>query len=153
MVWIKGLTNLKGSYLFIFYLNGDLQIKTKGGKKFYLPEGVYIYVGSAFGKGGIKTRIERHLRKSKKLHWHIDYVTTHKGFRFLTCIPFYGKRWECKLANFIRKLNIFQPVKGFGCSDCHCESHLFYIAKKPLEGDYTLGEILSGGIRSNPQSS
>jgi len=115
----------KGTYLLIFRLRKGISVKTKGGKEFYLPKGVYIYVGSAFGSGGIKARIGRHLKKNKKLHWHLDYLTTAESFEFLGVVPFYGKRWECKLARFLSKF--LQPVEGFGSTDCSCVGHLFLL--------------------------
>jgi Uri superfamily endonuclease len=113
----------KGTYLLIFRLKESVSIQTKGGKSFNLPKGVYIYVGSAFGRGGIKARVERHLRRNKKLHWHLDYLTTFKGFEPLGVIPFYGKRWECKLARLLSKF--LKPIEGFGSTDCSCVGHLF----------------------------
>jgi Uri superfamily endonuclease len=115
----------RGTYLFIFHLRGDLKVKTRGGKTFYLPRGVYIYVGSAFGGGGIPKRVGRHLKRSKPLRWHLDYITTSEEFEFIGVIPFWGKKVECKLAGLLRKIPKTEPIKGFGCSDCKCESHLF----------------------------
>lgn len=41
-----------------------------------LDSGVYSYIGSAKGFGGIDARIRRHLSKVKRrLWWHVDYVT------------------------------------------------------------------------------
>ena len=115
----------KGTYLFLFLLKEDLKVKTLGRRKFLLPKGVYVYVGSAFGSGGIEARVKRHLRRDKKLHWHLDWVTTSKKFHFLDYVPFYNRRWECKIASFLQKLEIFEPVEGFGSTDCGCPSHLF----------------------------
>ena len=115
----------KGTYLFIFLLKGDLKIETRGGRRFFLPKGVYIYVGSAFGSGGIEVRVKRHLKRDKKLHWHLDWVTTSEEFQFLDCVPFYNLRWECKIASFLQGLEIFEPIEGFGSTDCSCPSHLF----------------------------
>ncbi|MCP3952032.1 MAG: GIY-YIG nuclease family protein, partial [Desulfobacterales bacterium] len=36
--------------------------------------GHYVYTGSALGPGGLAARIGRHLKPSKKFHWHIDYL-------------------------------------------------------------------------------
>ena len=121
------LRSQKGTYLFIFLLREELLIKTKGGKSFFLPKGIYVYVGSAFGKGGLKARIERHLKRNKKLHWHLDYITTTDKWVFLASVPFEGKKWECKIARLLEKFG-FEPIKGFGCSDCSCTSHLFRLS-------------------------
>ena len=39
-----------------------------------LYPGFYLYVGSAFGPGGVRARVSRHYRKTKQHHWHIDYL-------------------------------------------------------------------------------
>ena len=62
----------------------------------------------------------------KKLHWHIDYLTSSKAFKKIGVKIFEsaGKEKECELASELMKK--YSPVKGFGCSDCKCASHLFY---------------------------
>ncbi len=117
----------KGTYIFIFRLLKEKRIKTRGNKEFFLSPGVYLYVGSAFGPGGIDKRVGRHLKKNKPLRWHLDYITASEDWEFLGCIPFFEKRWECGIAALLNSLGIFEPVKGFGCSDCKCESHLFKV--------------------------
>jgi Uri superfamily endonuclease len=51
------------------------QIGRRGGLR--IVPGYYIYVGSAFGPGGVQARITRHCRKTKSKHWHIDYLREH----------------------------------------------------------------------------
>jgi len=36
--------------------------------------GFYVYVGSAFGPGGLAARLARHRAVEKRLRWHIDYI-------------------------------------------------------------------------------
>jgi len=38
---------------------------------------------------------------------------------------------ECRLAEKIRCMYGAIPTIGFGCSDCKCESHLYYFREKP----------------------
>ena len=38
------------------------------------PAGDYFYAGSAFGPGGLRSRLGRHLRGDGKTRWHIDYL-------------------------------------------------------------------------------
>ncbi|HYY91084.1 MAG TPA: GIY-YIG nuclease family protein [Candidatus Dormibacteraeota bacterium] len=89
------------------------------------PPGVYLYVGSALNT--LEGRISRHLRKTKRKHWHIDYLLSTRGVRILRI----GRRpttrdLECSISKAIEKL-AFASVSGFGCSDCICESHLYRI--------------------------
>ena len=87
--------------------------------------GYYIYVGSAFGPGGVLARVSRHCRESKSKHWHIDYL---REFTILASVWYSHSpiRLEHCWAEAVAKLNETEPVKGFGCSDCKCESHLFF---------------------------
>ena len=38
---------------------------------------------------------------------------------------------ECPLAEAVKGVADWQ-VPGFGCSDCHCESHLFGMKQNPI---------------------
>jgi Uri superfamily endonuclease len=40
-----------------------------------LVPGRYIYAGSAYGPGGLKARVSRHMRRAKRSQWHIDQLT------------------------------------------------------------------------------
>lgn len=39
-----------------------------------LSPGLYLYVGSAFGPGGLRARIGHHAGRAKQPHWHVDYI-------------------------------------------------------------------------------
>ena len=89
-------------------------------------KGYYAYAGSA--KRGLSKRLERHASKSKKLHWHIDYLS--KEAEFVTARL--SALEECELARELESLG-GNPIPGFGCSDCNCRSHLFFFEKIPGE--------------------
>jgi Uri superfamily endonuclease len=120
---------MKGTYLLIIFLNKHVFINIGALGKIRFPKGFYVYVGSALGQSGSNTlenRVKRHLSSTKKLHWHIDYLLNAKSASFfrLYLIPSCIKL-ECLIADEIKLLsNGF--IKKFGCSDCLCESHLFY---------------------------
>ena len=112
---------MKGSYILIVEIKNDsiISIGEKGEKSF--NKGYYIYVGSALN--GLDQRIQRHLRKQKKIHWHIDYLLKHAVIIYV----FYkeGKiKEECNIAKKLDGKLFSFPF--FGCSDCRCKSHLFY---------------------------
>jgi Uri superfamily endonuclease len=112
---------MKGSYLLLIKLNKDFLISIgKLGKKRF-SQGYYLYVGSALNN--IEKRINRHLKKDKKIHWHIDYFLKYgKIIR-----AFYKENdisEECIIAKNLKKS--LYPIVDFGCSDCNCKSHLFY---------------------------
>ena len=50
----------------------ELRIGALGVKVF--PRGNYLYIGSAFGPGGIKARLRHHLFSTAAPRWHIDYL-------------------------------------------------------------------------------
>lgn len=102
--------------------------------------GVYAYVGSAHGPGGLNARLRRHLRADKVHHWHIDALTA--------CVPIVAvwyatapERLECIWAQRLARLaGINAPVKGFGASDCRCAAHLFAVDHGALHAAWeTLG--------------
>lgn len=87
--------------------------------------GFYVYIGSAFGPGGIKTRVGRHLRQEKNLRWHIDYLRQHTAP--IEVWIAYEKHLEHQWAEKINKHRETSiPLAGFGSSDCRCPTHLFY---------------------------
>ena len=92
--------------------------------------GFYVYVGSAFGPGGVRARVSRHCRKNKSRHWHIDYL---REVATLESVWYSHRRTrlEHRWAKALAKLNQVEAVEGFGCSDCNCESHLFYFERAP----------------------
>ncbi len=38
------------------------------------PAGTYLYIGSAWGPGGLRARIAHHFKPAWRPHWHIDYL-------------------------------------------------------------------------------
>lgn len=99
-----------------------------------LEPGYYVYVGSAFVPGGVAARVSRHLRKRKPKRWHIDYLRTHVT-PSQVYISYDDERREHQWARALASTPEAQPVDGFGCSDCTCRAHLFYLAtESELDG-------------------
>ncbi|GAB6076478.1 GIY-YIG nuclease family protein [Desulfurobacterium crinifex] len=116
----------KGTYCILFVID-TLSFKVKSGKQFSLKKGIYVYVGSAFGSGGLRKRISRHLKKEKKKHWHLDFISTDNSFKVLEIWIIEDKKVECSLANLISETE--KPIIGFGSTDCNCPSHLFRVSE------------------------
>lgn len=114
----------KGTYILVFRLKDGVKARTKYGFTLLKP-GIYAYVGSAFGPGGLKARISRHLRREKKIHWHIDWITTREEFQPVEVWIVVGERMETKFAELLASR--FEAVPGFGASDSQEDSHLFII--------------------------
>lgn len=85
-----------------------------------LAAGRYLYCGSAKGSGGLRARLARHMKKDKKIRWHVDRLTE-AGVVEGAWVFIHGD--ECAL---VRQLAGFPvPWPGFGSSDCRtCASHL-----------------------------
>jgi Uri superfamily endonuclease len=116
--------------------NGTIQIGRWG--MLDLQPGYYIYIGSAFGPGGVKARVSHHLRMNKRKHWHIDYLRAHVT-TVETWVSYATEHLEHVWAGILLELPEVNPVKGFGCSDCKCQSHLFFTMDTPES--HWLGEV------------
>ena len=115
---------MKGSYLLLLKIKKPLKIKIGSLGLIKFQKGNYIYVGSALNS--LENRIKRHFKKTKKKHWHIDYLTTNKNVKILKAVyKISNKKLECKIAKRINKLG--KPIEKFGSSDCKCKGHLFKI--------------------------
>lgn len=95
-----------------------------------LEPGYYIYVGSAFGPGGVRARVLRHFSEAKKTHWHIDYLREATEAVCVWC-SYERERLEHTWAQAIERMSGVACIKGFGCSDCDCAGHLFAMPAKP----------------------
>lgn len=119
---------MKGCYCLIIRMKKNSKIKI--GKKLGQTEfkkGYYVYVGSAMNS--LKARINRHLSDDKKLHWHADYLLKNRNTEIVEVIfNISPKKIECRLSEKISEKTV--NVNGFGCSDCDCESHLYYFKTK-----------------------
>ena len=98
-------------------------------KEITIDEGYYIYVGSAFGPGGLSSRIHRHLRISKKNHWHIDQLTTSQHCSILSIAAFLDERSECQIAQKLTDFENISTIGDIGNSDCRnsCSTHFFKV--------------------------
>lgn len=92
--------------------------------------GYYIYVGSAFGPGGVKARVSRHFRREKAKRWHIDFLREFVTFRevWYSHAP---EHLEHEWARIFQDMAGYCSVEGFGCTDCKCRSHLFRTLERP----------------------
>ncbi|MGD0643916.1 MAG: GIY-YIG nuclease family protein [Candidatus Bathyarchaeia archaeon] len=115
---------MQGIYLLVIRVDEDvnLQIGALGEKTF--RKGLYAYVGSA--QTNLEKRVARHLSKQKRLFWHIDYLLNCKAVEVTEVLFRQAKKAEeCRVAEFFSKRK--EPVRGFGCSDCRCVAHLFWL--------------------------
>ena len=116
---------MKGSYVLLIKLPTEVAINIGSLGYVHFSRGWYAYIGSAMG--GLKSRVTRHLRKDKKLHWHIDYLLRLASIKKVFMNESETRK-ECRIAGIL--VNYFDYVPGFCCSDCSCKSHLFYSRHK-----------------------
>ena len=93
--------------------------------------GFYVYVGSAFGPGGLKARLEHHREKSSRPHWHMDYIRRYMRFDAIWYSCDLAKREHQWVKILARTRGATVPLSGFGSSDCRCRSHLFFFKSRP----------------------
>jgi len=108
---------MKGSYILVIEL-----LKKRKIYKWDLKKGLYAYVGSAMNN--MEKRIERHLSRKKKKHWHIDYLLEHAKVKYVFMISS-GEKIEEEISKKLSRE--FSGPKGFGCSDLKVETNLYYI--------------------------
>ena len=124
----------KGTYALVTGLEAplDLVVGKLGPVEF--PAGYCLYFGSALG--GLAGRIRRHLRRRKKLWWHIDYLTRVAAPEEVWWNESAG-RAECHWAAAGLLLpGATTPAPGFGASDCRCSSHLVHVPERPFAEDF-----------------
>ena len=120
---------MKGSYCLIINVEKDTKIKI--GKKLGIinfKKGCYVYVGSAMNS--LESRVKRHLSDNKKKHWHIDYLRQEADV--IAALPIRtADDLEHELAQAVGSVSDWS-IKGFGCTDCMCSSHLFGFTENPI---------------------
>ena len=113
---------MKGIYVLIIKISQPINPKIGALGTTSFQAGLYAYVGSA--QNNLETRVKRHLRKEKRLFWHIDYLLADPAAAVTEVYCLEGdKKCECQIAQLLAQR--CEPVPGFGCSDCHCNSHLY----------------------------
>ena len=106
-----------------------VRVDARGRLVAVLRPGLYAYVGSAWGPGGLAARIERHLGlRRKRLWWHIDRVLASEYVSVEGVVYAPGCRGESLLAE--RLSRFAEPVPGVGSSDDpRAPSHLYLLPR------------------------
>ena len=130
------MTPRPGTYVLI--LRSDdrktLQIGKRG--PLDIAPGYYVYVGSALGPGGVLARVSRHCRSVISKHWHIDYLRAHTAL-VSVWFCYSPVRLEHAWAGLVATLRGTRPVTRFGCSDCDCATHLYFLSREPELSEFT----------------
>lgn len=119
------LPHAPGTYALLLHLNSPAVFRVGRLGTLTFAPGYYVYIGSARGAGGLRARVERHLRAEKRPHWHIDALAAHAAVQEVWW-ALSAQRLECAWARALSALpGVQQPAPGFGASDCACRTHLF----------------------------
>ena len=120
-----------GTYTLVFGSSSARFVRIGKCGQLSLKPGFYVYVGSAFGPGGLTARIAHHRQSSRRPHWHIDYLTPYLFLRQLwyTYDPLQREHEWTEL--LLKTRGACVPLEGFGSSDCRCRSHFFFFNSQP----------------------
>jgi len=112
-------------YILLIDVRKDLKLRIGALGEYMFRKGIYCYVGTAQRNFGL--RIIRHLSRRKRKFWHIDYLLSSRHVEIGAILwKRAGRAEECRIARKLAKMGT--PIKGFGCSDCKCISHLFLLS-------------------------
>lgn len=108
-----------GAYVLFLRFDNDTEIMVGALGNVSVKTGEYCYIGSA--RNGLDQRIRRHLSREKKIHWHIDHLTVvADGIEAFETTELK----ECEIRRIAEDSGMVPVIKGFGCSDCRCDTHL-----------------------------
>lgn len=136
---VECLPSAVGAYLLTIDLVATLPLRFGRKPATALPAGRYVYCGSAYGPGGLRARVGRHLRRDKPIRWHVDRLTAAgRVIEVLTVLD--GD--ECDLFAAVSDcLGTAVPLPGFGSSDCRrCPAHLLRVPLTFSPGNRIAGQ-------------
>ena len=119
-------------------------------ERWNLEPGLYAYVGSAWGPGGLVARVGRHMRgRFKKPKWHVDWLIINGTPLLALLFPNVTEDDLYRAAS-----NVLRPaVRGFGSTDTDHYTHLFVVDDvekiwrlwKSIPPSNTEGQTRNGG--------
>lgn len=134
------LAGCAGTYVLVAVLARPASLRAGRLGRRVLPQGWYLYVGSALGPGGIAARCGRHARKDKKLRWHVDHLLTVARLREIWYRCGTAREEHCWAGALDADPSTAVAWPGFGASDCHCPSHLWRTRSRPAM------DLLTGAV-------
>ena len=127
---LTALSRDRGAYLLLLHLPEAVDCTIGSLGRFHFAPGFYLYAGSAMNS--LSARVSRHLRRTKKLHWHIDYLLPYA--RRIRAFPIRTGhvRLEQQIVSRLNRCSL-NPVTGFGSSDSPHPAHLFHSSSDPMK--------------------
>jgi len=134
------LPRAEGAYILILYLPASLEARVGSLGALAFEPGLYAYVGSARGPGGLRGRVSRHLRRSEAggaRRWHVDYLLHHARVEAVVLVyPSRGE--ECLARECLSRL--LPGPRGFGSTDRRGDWTHFYRCPASPEACLRLAE-------------
>lgn len=147
MVLLDTIPKAPGIYALVLRVCQALEIAIKSLGFANLKPGIYCYIGSARGYGGLYSRISHHMRRPKsRIRWHIDYLTNNP-FVFITSVVYAvtDMDLESVFANSVNMSRCWCPaIPRFGATDKHDYTHLYHCTCDYEECLEELQSILEG---------
>jgi Uri superfamily endonuclease len=104
--------NTPGTYMLLLILPNRSDIEIGRTRRVGLEPGLYCYVGSALGPGGLAARLRRHAYAGERKHWHVDYLLPYAQLVGALVIED-RRRHECIWASWMGRV-ADSCVDGFG---------------------------------------
>jgi len=120
-----------GTYALIYRCDTPFQAVAGKLGPVSFSSGHWIYVGSAFGPGGLKSRLNHHLTPSARPHWHLDYVKQALLPLEIWLTTDTVKQEHAWASDLWHLKGATCPIAGFGASDCACRAHLIHLRHLP----------------------
>lgn len=129
---VDALPSCKGVYAICFRLDRPVSVVGRRGKVLgSVGPGLVLYVGSAGGPGGLRSRISRHFLGADRCWWHVDCISMAAA---LVEFIFYrvggsGVKAEDELAGRLMELDALRPMGMLGATDSE-RPHMFMCSDK-----------------------
>jgi Uri superfamily endonuclease len=114
-----------GTYALLFEATGAVRERVGRLGEVVLAPGCYVYVGSAFGPGGVRARVRHHAAVGHRPRWHMDYLRPHLTLDAVWYTHDPRRREDLWARVWHGFAGFRRAVPGFGASDRHGASHLF----------------------------
>jgi Uri superfamily endonuclease len=120
-----------GTYALVLRSSTRQRVRVGSLGELRVRPGFYVYVGSAFGPGGVRARVRRHSRGGRRAHWHVDHLRRIVDVDEVWYSHDPARREHAWAALLETAPGASVPLPRFGASDCACDSHLFFFETSP----------------------
>jgi len=124
-------SRLKGTYTLLLVCKEPFRVRIGRLGQAKIDAGHYLYTGSALGGGAqsLEGRLKRHAEPSKKMRWHVDYLTSNPRCKITGAVWLESpRRVECAINRAVsNQLGVKPVLPRAGSGDCKCDAHLMKV--------------------------